>query len=205
MNATKLISRSLKLRFLCLTLSVALISGCSSIQSPPESPVIPTKATTTSQNFPKENKLEVPKTCENQLILRAFPDDVLNPVFIDTRWDPSPGTELEYFFSNNGLVCSYGIQRDEVGVTIRWVKGVDKYKELSSDWVDAGLLPYSISELEADQIYIKSEGSQEDQTYKIITYNILYKGYWVQVNGTFFYSDFQSIPIIKAALQSLDM
>ena len=97
MNATKLYSEFLKLRFLCLTLSVAFLSGCSTNQSPPESPVIPTKATTTSQNFPKENKLEVPKTCENQLILRAFPADVFNPVFIDTPWDPSPGTELEYF------------------------------------------------------------------------------------------------------------
>lgn len=205
MNACKLYSKSLKLRFLCFALSLAFLSGCSSNQSLPESSVIPTKATTTSQNFPEEIILEVPKSCENQLILKAFPADVLDPVFIDTPWNPSPGTELEYFFNNNGLVCSYGIQRDEVGVTIHWVKGVDKFKELSPDWVNAGLLPYSIDELEADQIYIKSQGSKEDQTYKIVTYNILYKGYWVQVNGTFFYSDLLALPIIKAALQSLEI
>jgi len=167
--------------------------------------MITTKATTASQNFFKENKLEVPKTCENQLILKAFPADVLNPVFIDTPWNPSPGTELEYFFNNNGLVCSYGIQRDEVGVTILWVKDVKKYNELTPDWIKAGLLPYSISGFGADKIYIKTEGSKEEGTYKIITYNILYKGYWVQVNGTFFYSDLLALPIIEAAIQSLEM
>ena len=208
-NNRRLNPDSIILRLICLTLSLVVLTSCGQGTSPEGNPSLnpDSKPTIQTQTHTQtlDTKLEVPQTCNNNLILNAFPDDVHNPVFINTPWDPYPGTELEYFLKNKGLACSYGIQKDEVGVTMLWVKGVDRYKELIPIWVEAGQLPYSNSDLGTDQIYIKVEGSKSDQTYKIVTYNMLYKGYWVQVSGTFFYSDQLALPIIRASLKSLEI
>ena len=48
----------------------------------------------------------VPKDCLSTDVLAALQKDVRQAQFIDTPWQPAPGTELADFLDNGGIACS---------------------------------------------------------------------------------------------------
>ena len=146
----------------------------------------------------------VPIFCEDTEILEAFPEKVPNPKYIPTDWEPSPGTDLYAAYQAGGIACSYGIGEAEVGATIIWAPNdTGVFEERAELWTSSGLTSVDLPGLEEERALVLTQGTQGEQEFIVWQVNLLKDGYWIQVGATFFGSIEETVPLAKAALDSI--
>ena len=149
-------------------------------------------------------KFYVPNDCTKTAILAALPDSIPNPKFIDTQWEPAEGTDLFEVYSRGGIACSYGIQVAEVGATILWPpndEGV--FESRIPEWTKAKQVKTDLPGIEEDVAYVLSEGDENSAERHVWSINLSIEGIWIQVNATFLQTIEEAIPLVKAAIDSL--
>lgn len=164
---------------------VLLLGGCGAKSPAPKSDV----------------KFSVPTDCESRKILAALPSDIPNPKWIDTKWEPAPGTDLYSALNTGGLACTYGNQSAEIGTTIIWAPSdSNNFETMSKNW---GMSKVDIPGINEESAYwLGNEATGPDEIHRW-SINLLYKENWIQVNASYIYSMDNAIPLIKAAIGSL--
>ena len=149
-------------------------------------------------------KFYVPNDCTKTAILDALPDSIPNPKFIDTPWEPFEGTDLAEVYSRGGIACSYGIQEAEIGATILWSpndEGV--FESRIPEWLKAKQVKTDLPGIDEESAYVLAEGDESSAERHVWAINLSISGMWIQVNATFLQTIDEAIPLIKAAIDSL--
>ena len=166
-------------------LSILLLAGCGSQAIAPLPP------------------LSIPASCTSTQMLTAITPIVEGAVFIDTPWQPAPGTELADFLNNNGIACSYGLQSAEIGTTVKWVKDSGSlFSNRIESWKSEGY--ESVLVKGADQAFFLHKLQSATQEFNVWALNITYRGYWIQISSSFSHTFAEGAPLITAALSSLE-
>lgn len=146
----------------------------------------------------------VPKDCFTTDVLAALQKDVRQAQFIDTPWEPAPGTELADFLNNGGIACTYGMESAEVGITVNWVGNGEKYFNLrSAGWLDEGFEKIDIPNLMESQAYFLHKDQSPTNEFHIYRVNFLINGFWIQLSSSFGNTIEDSSGWIAAAVSSL--
>jgi len=163
-----------------------------------------TSCSSTNDAKPPAPKFYVPSDCTKTAVLAALPDSIPNPKFIDTQWEPAEGTDLFETYSRGGIACTYGIQEAEIGATILWApddEGV--FNSRIPEWVKANQVKTDLPGIDEDVAYVLSEGDANSAERHVWAINLLMEGIWIQVNATFLQTIDEAIPLIQAAIDSL--
>ena len=167
------------------------ISGCSATQSAPTD-------TASSATY------AAPTTCELPEIVKAFDDQVDGSVYVPTEWQPSEGTDLYDAINNGGIACTYGIQVAEVGGTVLFAALTQKqWDEKKAPWTGFGQLPIDLPGLDETDAMILKEGSTGADEMHVWAINLYIQGVWISVNASFLQNVDEAMPIINAAVNSL--
>lgn len=155
-------------------LSLTLLAGCSSASSP----------------------LSAPTVCPQGEFLETVRQYVPDSEFIDTEWQPAPGTNLEAVITNGGVACSYGLQEAEVGATVTWVNGRELFAAREDQWQADGYAAVSIPD--TDQAWaLVDEAGVESHLWVL---NLLVDDVWIQINATFLRDVASADDLIAAAI-----
>jgi len=146
----------------------------------------------------------VPSNCTDTEVLESILPRIAEAKYIETEWEPAEGTDLYAAYNAGGIACTYGLQEAEVGATILWAPdNKSLFSELTPSWVGFGQKEIDLPGIEEDAAYYLSEGIEGQGEYHIWSVNLLINGAWIQVGATFFNSLEDAIPVIKAAIDSL--
>lgn len=146
----------------------------------------------------------VPSNCTDTKVLESILPRIAEAKYIETEWEPAEGTDLYAAYNAGGIACTYGLQEAEVGATILWAPdNKSLFSELTPNWVGFGQKEIDLPGIEEDAAYYLSEGIKGQGEYHIWSVNLLINGSWIQVGATFFNSLEDAIPVIKAAIDSL--
>ena len=146
----------------------------------------------------------VPSNCTDTEVLESILPRIAEAKYIETEWEPAEGTDLYAAYNAGGIACTYGLQEAEVGATILWAPdNKSLFSELTPSWVGFGQKEIDLPGIEEDAAYYLSEGIKGQGEYHIWSINLLINGAWIQVGATFFNSLEDAIPVIKAAIDSL--
>jgi hypothetical protein len=146
----------------------------------------------------------VPSSCADTKVLESILPRIADAKYIETEWEPAEGTDLYAAYNAGGIACTYGLQEAEVGATILWAPdNKTLFSELTPSWVGFGQKEIDLPGIEEDAAYYLSEGIEGQGEYHIWSVNLLINGAWIQVGATFFNSLEDAIPVIKAAIDSL--
>ena len=128
----------------------------------------------------------VPKDCESTKVLVALQKDVRQAQFIDTSWEPAPGTELADFLNNDGIACSYGMQSAEVGITVDWVaNGSTLFGNRTAGWVAEGYQKIDIPNLMESEAYFFQKDQSPTNEFSQYHVKFLINGFWINVSSSF--------------------
>jgi undecaprenyl-diphosphatase len=152
----------------------------------------------------KSISYSVPKDCLSTDVLAALQKDVRQAQFIDTPWQPAPGTELADFLNNGGIACSYGMQSAEVGITVDWVAdGTKLFNSRTAGWLGEGYQKIDIPNLmETDAYFMQKDQSPTNEFHQYHV-KFLINGFWINVSSTFGKTIEDGSGWIKAAVDSL--
>jgi undecaprenyl-diphosphatase len=147
----------------------------------------------------------VPKDCLDTDVLAALQKDVRQAQFIDTPWQPAPGTELADFLNNGGIACSYGMQSAEVGLTVDWVAdGTKLFNSRTASWLGEGYQKIDIPNLmETDAYFMQKDQSLTNEFHQYHV-KFLINGFWINVSSTFGKTIEDGSGWIAAAVSSLE-
>ena len=147
----------------------------------------------------------VPKDCLDTDVLAALQKDVRQAQFIDTPWQPAPGTELADFLNNGGIACSYGMQSAEVGLTVDWVAdGTELFNSRTAGWLGEGYQKIDIPNLmETDAYFMQKDQSPTNEFHQYHV-KFLINGFWINVSSTFGKTIEDGSGWIAAAVSSLE-
>ena len=146
----------------------------------------------------------VPSNCADTEVLESILPRIADAKYIETEWEPAEGTDLYAAYNAGGIACTYGLQEAEVGATILWAPdNKSLFSELTPNWVGFGQKEIDLPGIEEDAAYYLSEGIEGQGEYHIWSINLLINGSWIQVGATFFNSLEDAIPVIEAAIDSL--
>jgi undecaprenyl-diphosphatase len=146
----------------------------------------------------------VPKDCESTKVLAALQKDVRQAQFIDTPWDPAPGTELADFLNNGGIACSYGMQSAEVGITVDWVaNGAAMFSNRLPGWLAEGYQKIDIPNLMESEAYFFQKDQSPTNEFSQYQVKFLINGFWINLSSSFGKTIEDSSLWIKAAVDSL--
>ncbi len=147
----------------------------------------------------------VPKDCLSTDVLAALQKDVRQAQFIDTPWQPAAGTELADFLNNGGLACSYGMQSEEVGLTVDWVaNGAELFNNRTAGWLKDGYEKIDIPNLmESDAYFFHKDQSPTNEFHQYHV-KFLINGFWINVSSTFGKTIEDGTGWIAAAVSSLE-
>lgn len=172
-------------KYLFILVSALVLTGCSNAEEAPET-------------------LSVPLNCADTKVLAAFPEKVPNPKYIKTDWEPAEGTDLYAAYNAGGIACSYGIQEAEIGATIIWAPDYEEnFLGLEEDWKESGMKEVDLPNFEEDKALLLTEGVEGQGEYHVWKINFRSRGFWIQINSTFFGSVEEAMPIVKAAADSI--
>jgi hypothetical protein len=147
---------------------------------------------------------KVPVNCEISAVIDEFSAQVPGSKFVPTDWQPSPKTDLEAVFNNQGIACTYGIQIAEVGGTILWASNANNvWEERKQSWIDAGETSIDLPGIDETAAYILQEGTSADEMH-VWRVNLLIRGVWIQVGASFLQNLDEALPIIKASIAAID-
>ena len=146
----------------------------------------------------------VPKDCESTKVLEALQKDVRQAQFIDTPWEPAPGTELADFLNNGGIACSYGMQSAEVGITVDWVaNGSTLFGNRISGWISEGYQKIDIPNLMETEAYFLQKDQSQTNEFHQYHVKFLINGFWINLSSSFGKSIEDGAGWIQAAVDSL--
>jgi hypothetical protein len=146
----------------------------------------------------------VPSNCADTKVLESILPRIAEAKYIETEWEPAEGTDLYAAYNAGGIACTYGLQEAEVGATILWAPdNKTLFSELTPNWVGFGQKEIDLPGIDEEAAYYLSEGIPGQGEYHIWSVNLLINGAWIQVGATFFNSLEDAIPVIKAAIDSL--
>jgi undecaprenyl-diphosphatase len=152
----------------------------------------------------KPTSLSVPKDCLSTKVLTALQKDVRQAQFIDTPWQPAPGTELADFLNNGGIACSYGIQSAEVGITVDWVADATTlFNNRVAGWISEGYQKVDIPNLTESEAYFFQKDQSPTNEFHQYRVNILIDGFWISLSSSFGKTIEDSSDWLKAAVDSL--
>ena len=152
----------------------------------------------------KPTSLSVPKDCLSTKVLTALQKDVRQAQFIDTPWQPAPGTELADFLNNGGIACSYGIQSAEVGITVDWVADATTlFNNRVAGWISEGYQKIDIPNLTESEAYFFQKDQSPTNEFHQYRVNILIDGFWISLSSSFGKTIEDSSDWLKAAVDSL--
>jgi len=152
---------------------------------------------------PSQNYV-VPEDCQSTEVLAALQKDVRQAQFIDTPWEPAPGTELADFLDNGGIACSYGIQSAEVGITVDWVENTKGlYEARTSSWLTEGFEEVDIPGVDEESAYFLHKDQSPTNEFHIYRLNFLYNGIWIQLSSSFGNTIEDASGWIEAAVNSI--
>ncbi len=167
---------------------VILLAGCGTA----------TKTPTATPAF------QPPANCNDTNVLSALPQDLANPMYIPTEWQPAAGTDLEAILNNGGIACTYGVQQAEIGATVSWVKdSKNLFDSRVAGWKAAGFEEKVIPGVSADKVFVISEAAMNAREIHSWNANILVKGNWIGVSASYIYKNADSAALINAAITSL--
>jgi uncharacterized protein YceK len=177
-------------KILVVAVSLILLAGCST--STPEA------------SDGKMAQLTPPASCEQELVIQAFADQVEGSRFVPTEWQPSPGTDLFDIYEAGGIACTYGIQVAEVGGTVMWASNVDNlWDTKKTQWLEQGQVQIDLPGINETDAVILQEGSASGGEMHVWAINLLINDVWIQVGATFLQNVDEALPIIQAAIDSL--
>ena len=146
----------------------------------------------------------VPSSCADTKFLASILPRIADAKYIETEWEPAKGTDLYAAYNAGGIACTYGLQEAEVGATILWAPdNKTLFSELTPNWIGFGQKEIDLPGIDEEAAYYLSEGIEGQGEYHIWSVNLLINGAWIQVGATFFNSLEDAIPVIKAAIDSL--
>jgi hypothetical protein len=146
----------------------------------------------------------VPKDCQSTKVLAALQKDVRQAQFIDTPWQPAPGTELADFLNNGGIACSYGMQSAEVGVTVDWVaNGTSLFNARTAGWLAEGYQKIDIPNLMESEAYFFQKDQSPTNEFSQYQVKFLINGFWINLSSTFGKTIEDGSSWIQAAVDSL--
>jgi len=146
----------------------------------------------------------VPTHCLSTDVLAALQKDVRQAQFIDTPWQPAPGTELADFLNNGGIACSYGMQSAEVGLTVDWVAdGTKLFNSRTASWLGEGYQKIDIPNLMETDAYFMQKDQSPTNEFSQYHVKFLINGFWINVSSTFGKTIEDGSGWIKAAVDSL--
>jgi undecaprenyl-diphosphatase len=146
----------------------------------------------------------VPKDCESTKVLAELQKDVRQAQYIDTPWQPAPGTELADFLNNGGLACTYGIQSAEVGISVDWVaNGTVLFNNRIAGWLSEGYEKIDIPNLMESEAYFFQKDQSPTNEFSRYQVKFLINGFWINLNSSFGKTIEDSSGWIKAAVDSL--
>lgn len=152
----------------------------------------------------KMAQLAPPASCEQELVIQAFADQVEGSRYVPTDWQPFPGTDLYDIYEAGGIACTYGIQVAEVGGTVMWASNVENLWETKKvQWLESGLLEIDLPGINETSAVILKEGSTSADEMHVWAINLLIHGVWIHVGATFLQNVEEALPIIEAAIDSL--
>ena len=147
----------------------------------------------------------VPKDCLSTDVLAALQKDVRQAQFIDTPWQPAPGTELADFLNNGGIACSYGMQSAEVGITVDWVAdGTKLFNSRTAGWLGEGYQKIDIPNLMETDAYFMQKDQSPTNEFSQYHVKFLINGFWINVSSTFGKNIEDGSGWIAAAVSSLE-
>ena len=147
--------------------------------------------------------LVVPASCAATKILNDISMKIPKSEIIDTKWQPSPGTELADVLGNGGIACSYGIQRAEIGTTILWVdNSTSIFEKHVASWVAKKYTKIDLAGVDESAAYFLYKPQSTTNEFHIWTLDILIHGMWIQVSATFLNSIDEGASLITAAIAS---
>jgi len=176
-------------------ISALMLASCGSPAKPPTPKPTPTVSSAT---------LGVPQDCIKTKMLDSLRTAVPNAQYIPTKWQPAPGTELADVLANGGIACSYGLQSEAIGLTVRWVnnsKGLFEANE--PKWLADGYQVIDIPSLNETKAYFKQRDQSGTQEFSIYSINYLINGNWISLNSTFGKTIADGAAWISAATASL--
>ena len=177
---------------IALVLSSLLLAGCG------------TDATSSSPVPIKAIAGKVPVTCEISGVVSEFAAQVPGSKFVPTDWQPSPETDLAAALNNQGIACTYGIQRAEIGGTILWASNANNVWEArKQSWIDAGETLIDLPGIDETTAYILQDGTSADGMH-VWRVNLLIQGVWIQIGASFLQNLAEALPIIKASIGAID-
>lgn len=157
-----------------------------------------------SKSSSNAKELYVPSFCEKTKILSALPENLKGAKWIDTSWQPTQGSDLDAALGEGGLACEFGPGQAEVGTTVLWAPDDEfVFTQQSAQWIKDGQTKIDLPGVDESAAYVKTEGTQGSGEYHVWAVNLLYKGFWIQVNATFADSIEKMMPLVKAAIGSL--
>ncbi len=125
-------------------------------------------------------------------------------MWIDTKWQPAAGTDLEAIYKAGGIACSYGIQSAEIGGTFTWAPDSEGlFASRIASWKNAGYVKTDIPGLAEIDAWVISDAARSKMEIPSWSANILIDGTWISIGGRFIQSTSDALPLIKAAVQSL--
>ena len=147
----------------------------------------------------------VPKDCLSTDVLAALQKDVRQAQFIDTPWQPAPGTELADFLNNGGIACSYGIQSAEVGISVNWVaNGTSMFSNRVAGWISEGYEKIDIPNLMESEAYFFQKDQSPTNEFSQYQVKFLINGFWINLSSSFGKTIEDSSGWILAAVTSLE-
>jgi uncharacterized protein YceK len=177
-------------KILVVAASLILVVGCSS----------PTQETSDG----KMAQLTPPVSCEQELVIQAFADQVEGSQYVPTDWQPSPGTDLYDIYEAGGIACTYGIQVAEVGGTVMWASNVDNlWDSKKTQWLEQGQVQIDLPGINETDAVILKEGSTSADEMHVWAINLLINDVWIQVGASFLQNVDEALPIIEAAVESM--
>ena len=157
-----------------------------------------------SQTSSSAKELFVPSFCEKTKILSELTNTLKGAKWIDTSWQPQSGSDLDAAIGEGGLACEFGLGQAEIGSTVIWSPDDEFiFTQQSVQWIKDGQVKVDLPGVDESAAYVKTEGTEGSNEYHVWTVNLLYKGFWIQVNATFTDSIKKMMPLVKAAIASL--
>lgn len=140
--------------------------------------------------------VSAPITCPQGDFLAAVQQYVPDARFIDTPWEPAPGTDLEAVIDSGGVACTYGIQEAEIGTTVMWAQGAELFTSRENQWEQDGYSQVTIDGTDIAWALVEEAGVESH----LWILNLLVDDVWIQMNATFFRDIASADDLIDAAI-----
>jgi hypothetical protein len=151
----------------------------------------------------KKIDISQPKSCSNTELLNLLRKDLPSAKILHIIRKPSKGTFLDYMMKSNALICYYGSQSQEIGVTVYYkeIKNKVDYNKLKNFIANPKKMNNFISYNQPYPLIYEESFKNEMTGGRVLkNYVILYPNYYIKIESSFFTTYEQATPFINSAL-----